>query len=158
MFFNFNDLSFACIIVSKDKHNIEYFKNNTLGYKPDDLAYNHKYKLVISHNIIAGQRYILYRDKRQQTKKTKLDEYLRREIKQIADIIPLESKNNDLLQLCDLQVGSVYEDFAKQVKNKDSPKKIIINHIKRHLRIKDFLKIDWNLKNKFNVWYYDPHK
>ena len=153
LFFKSRNIEFRCITKSNLIFDLSYYKNNRLGIPAKDLAYNKTYCDLIKHNINIGERVLVYIDKKSRVKKDNLLEYLRREIPQIVDVQPRNSRDLNLLQLADLITGSIYGNLTG---NNHPVKKELQNYILNYLPISNF-KERINV-SKFNVWHWRPPK
>ena len=153
LFFKSQNIEFRCIVKSNLIFDLSFYKNNRLGIPPKDLAYNKTYCDVIKHNINIGERVLAYIDKKSRVKKDNLLEYLRREIPQIVDVQPRDSKELNLLQLADLITGSIYGNLTG---NNHPVKKELQNYILKYLPISNFK--EKITVPKFDVWHWQPSK
>lgn len=151
LFFDSEEIEFKCIVKSNLIFDLSFYRNNHLGIPPQDLAYNKSYCEVIRNNLGAEEKVIAYIDDKSRVKKDNLLEYLKREIPQILDVQPRDSKDLNLLQLADLITGSIYGNLTG---NNHPVKRELQEHILGKLPIGNFQE---NIGvSKFNVWKWTP--
>jgi len=153
LFFESPGLEFRSIVKSNLVHDLSYFREMGTSMRPRDLAYNRTYREVIENNLVEEEdtRVLVYIDDKSRLKDDNLLEYLKREIPQLRDVQPRDSKDLELLQLTDLLTGSIYGDLTG---NNHPVKRNLIDYILKYLPIDDFSR-KMNTA-KFNVWHWKP--
>lgn len=153
LFFSLPSAEFRCVVKAKACHSLQYFRGNSLGMDPEDLAYNFTYKQLLEHNILPNERVLVFLDDKSRTRKDNLFEYLRSVIPPVADAQPLNSKTSRIVQLADLLAGSVFGDLTG---NRHPVKCQAPDYILNHLGRKDFhSKVPGD---KFNVWHWQAKR
>lgn len=153
LFFEFPAIQFRSIVKSNLVYDLSYFKGSKLGIPVKDLAYNRTYREVIENNITEGERVIVYIDKKSRVRADNLLEYLKKQIPQVKDVQPRDSKDLELLQLADLLTGSIYGDLTG---NNHPVKRELISYILGYLPISNFK--EKMATPKFNVWHWKPNR
>ncbi|MBM4402209.1 MAG: DUF3800 domain-containing protein [Candidatus Cloacimonetes bacterium] len=153
LFFNSTGLEFRSIVKSNLIFDLSYFRRSKIGIPAKDLAYNKTYREVIEHNTAKNERVIVYIDDKSRLKADNLLEYLKKQIPQVRDVQPRNSKDLQLLQLADLVTGSIYGDLTG---NNHPVKRELISYILDYLPIKSFT--EKMSTSKFNIWHWKPNK
>lgn len=105
-------VEFRCLVVNNVDFDIRYFANNHLGLPRQDIAYNFLYRQVLQSNCRQHDRVIAYLDDKSRSRNDNLFEYLVREVPNIADAQPRDSKSSRILQLADVLSGVVYNEIS----------------------------------------------
>jgi hypothetical protein len=153
LFFKSPTLQFRSIVKSNLIYDLSYLKGSNLDIPVKDLAYNKTYCEVIENNVMNDERVIVYIDRKSRVKADNLLEYLRKQIPQIRDVQPRDSKDLELLQLADLLTGSIYGDLTG---NNHPVKRELISYILKQLPVDSFR--EKMTTSKFNVWHWRPNK
>jgi hypothetical protein len=130
-----DEMEFRCVVKSKAHHSLHQFKANPLGLPPQDAAFNQTYLELISECVHHGDRVLVFTDDKSRVKNDDLFTALRREIPQVADAQPMDSKKSRLLQLADLLTGLVYGNLTQSV---HPIKREIQRHLLERLGVSDF--------------------
>lgn len=151
------DLEFKAIIWPGDAFDPAYFRQNTRGLAPRELAYNFLYKEVLRCNIPAKHRVLVTIDQRTRTKGNNLLEYLKTFVPGVRDVVDGDSKQDDLLQLVDLLTGCIAGGLSNVT---HSRKRALVERLQRGAGMRSAsdrfpTKVT---REKLNLWFYQPRK
>lgn len=152
LFFDSPNLYFRCMVV--DKKLIDWKKFKNLKYE----AYNFFSREILCRSLGQVEQAVIYTDavvrkKEDQFLKEILTLNLEFKHNPIKHIEPIDSKSDDLLQMCDLLLGVANNGLTQ---NTNPFKKKLRNLVLKRLERKTFT--EGFEDNKFTVWHWKPEK
>lgn len=146
-------IDFRCLVTRPTTFDIHRYTRNSLGIAKQDLAYNYLYRQVLQGNCEPSERVIAFLDDKSRSRNDNLFEYLTREIPNVADAQPRDSRSVRLLQLADVLCGCVYNELTA---GSQRMKKAARQYALQRLGIPTFL--GPGTRTKFNVWHFRQRK
>lgn len=152
LFFDSPNLYFRCLVV--DKKLIDWKKFKNLKYE----AYNFFSRETLSRSLGQIEQAVIYTDA---VVRKKEDQFLKEifalnlEFKQdpIKHVEPIDSKSDDLLQMCDLLLGAVNNELTQNTNPfKKKLRKLALKRLGREVFTREFE------DKKFAVWHWKPEK
>jgi len=154
IFFHHPAAEFKCLVVDTHKINYQAFHDND-----KETAFFNFYFYALSRNLDAAHEYIVYADHRQTKQPLRWFE-LRAQInyhwlKQganeavVRNLLPVDSKQHDLLQLADLFIGAIGYDLDEY--NTSQHRLDFVRHVAQRVGC-DNLRTHWGRRTRFNVW------
>lgn len=125
-FFKFSSIKFYCLVIDKQKGKIPLMN---LKQWPKFKLYT---KLFLNRHL-KGETVCFYFDSYGQVQDRKFEAYLLTHVANLEVIEGVNSKNYDVLQMCDLLLGSVRADFERTITS--THKKEIIEHLQIKLGV-----------------------
>jgi len=157
-FVNENNLSFRCIVIDKDKVKLnEYHKDDP------ELAFFKFYYLMLRTKLLSQNKYYIFLDKKPTRDRNRvralrafLDMYILRHRTKcsIKHLQAYDSKENVLLQVTDFLTGLM--GFACNEEKKESPKNILVIHLKKKLKRSNLCATSFLKEEKFNIFIWHP--
>lgn len=157
-FVNEDNLSFRCIIVDKDKINLNEYHGND-----PELAFFKFYYLMLRAKLLSQNKYYIFLDKKPTRDKNRvralhafLDMYILRSRTKynIKHFQAYNSKENVLLQLADFLTGIM--GFACNENKKRSSKNVLIEYLKKKIGKSNLCSTSFLKEEKFNVFVWRP--
>lgn len=121
--FRAEDISLRAILVNKKEVGIEHF-----DYK-HWARFNKSAADLLNSVIHSGETVQIYADEKTSPAEDNFSEYLITHVAGVSEIVLVNSKAYDLIQLCDLLLGGIRAKLERVVKN--SEKKKLIKEISR---------------------------
>lgn len=154
-------VQFRCIVVDKEKVNLEQFHDND-----EELAFFKFYYLLLKEKLLSNNEYYIFLDKkptRDRHRARSLHAYLEsfilwnREKCNIKKFHAIESKDNLLIQLTDYLVGLM--GFACNEKvTADNAKGQLVQYLKERLKRENLCITTSLYEKKFNVFVWEGKK
>jgi len=154
-------VQFRCIVVDKEKVNLEQYHDND-----EELAFFKFYYLLLKEKLHSNNEYYIFLDKKPTRDRHRaralhayLDSYIlwNREKCNIRDFHAIESKDNLLIQLTDYLVGLTgFACNGKVTPNK--AKNQIAQYLKESLKREDLCVTTALYEKKFNVFVWEDRK
>lgn len=116
--FKEEDIYFKAVVVNKKKVGIEYF-----DYK-HWVRFNQMANDLINSVVSDTETVQIYADEKTSPAEDNFSEYLLTHVIGVKEIVIVNSKAYDLIQLCDLLLGAVRANYEKVVKNQYKKKLI----------------------------------
>jgi len=153
IFFAFPELEFRCIVVPIAELDLRVWHDNDM-----ELAFYKFYYLMLKDKIECGKRYIIYTDYRSNRNASRLSDlqqilnntYSRCETPPIRSIQAHDSRQDNLIQLTDVLVGTMQCDWNKRVTAQ--AKKELVKHVQRRLNFSTLCANSWYWKFKIFAW------
>lgn len=157
-FLSKSSMLFRCVVVDKEKVNLEQYHNND-----EELAFFKFYYLLLKEKLLSNNEYYIFLDKkptRDRHRARALHAYLdsfilwNREKCNIRIFHAIESKENLLIQMADYLVGLV--GYACNDKIADnSAKGQLVNYLKECLKRENICMTTPRYETKFNVFVWE---
>ena len=154
IFFSHPAAEFKCLVV--DTHKIDYraFHDNDR-----ETAFFNFYFYAISRNLNPAHEHVVYADDRQTKQPLRWFElqarinlhWLQKGAAEavVRNLLPVDSKRHDLLQLADLFVGAIGYDLEEY--NTSEHRLDFVRHVAQRVGC-DSLRTHWGRGTRFNVW------
>ena len=106
------DFRFSGIVIDCSVYDVTHHDKFNSRIRPQDIAYNYRYKKLILSSTPPNDQLIVLLDKRTRAKADNLPKYLENQIPNLKNLQVVDSRKHELVQVADVLTGSVYGDVT----------------------------------------------